>query len=50
MKKPGVDKRLEKENILVMLGVKIDFSKLGYLAKMDIFYLNLVACRIFTDA
>ena len=42
--KPGVDKKVQKSNILTMLGIKRDLSKLGFISKLDSFYINLVAC------
>ena len=50
MKKPGTDKKTQKENILTMLGIKRDLSKLGFISKLDSFYINLTAVRIFTDS
>ena len=47
MQRAGVNKKMQKGKILVMLSVKRVLSKLGYLAKMDSFYLT---CRIFTEA
>ena len=39
-----------KSNILTMLGIKRDLSKLGFISKLDSFYINLTAVRIFTDS
>ena len=50
MKKPGTDKKTQKEIILTMLGIKRDLSKLGFISKLDSFYINLTAVRIFTDS
>ena len=50
MKKPGPDKKVMKSNILTMLGIKRDLSKLGFISKLDSFYINLTAVRIFTDS
>ena len=50
MKKPGADRKIQKKNILTMLGIKRDLSKLGFISKLDSFYINLTAVRIFTDS
>ena len=50
MVKAGDSKKLQKENILTILGVKRDLTKLGYVSRMDIFYLNLIAVKIFTNS
>ena len=50
MAKAGDSKKVSKENILTVLGVKRDLTKLGYISRLDTFYLNLIAVKIFTNS
>ena len=49
MIKAGDNKKQSKENILTILSVKRDLTKLGYVSRLDTFYLNLIAVKIFTN-
>ena len=49
MIKAGDNKKQSKENILTILSVKCDLTKLGYVSRLDTFYLNLMAVKIFTN-
>ena len=49
MSRPGTNKKVQKQNILTMLSIKRDLTKLGFVAKLDTFFINLTAVRVFTD-
>ena len=50
MSRPGTNKKVQKQNILTMLSIKRDLTKLGFVAKLDTFFINLTAIKVFTDS